>query len=119
MQPTRAIVFDAFGTLIRYTTRPAPYGHLVDAAGRPVDRIACLTRDVPLATLASEIGVGDKLDVILPDLAEELSGLRLFPEVPDVLAKARAAGLRLAVCSNLAYEYGQRLNYKIRYECGL
>jgi len=34
MKPTRAIVFDAFGTLIRYTTRPAPYGHLVDAAGR-------------------------------------------------------------------------------------
>ena len=43
MKPTRAIVFDAFGTLIRYTTRPAPYGRLVDAAGRPVDRLACLT----------------------------------------------------------------------------
>ncbi|MDP0995622.1 hypothetical protein, partial [Klebsiella pneumoniae] len=69
-----------------------------------MDRLACLTRNAPLATLASEIGVGDKLDVILPDLAEELSGLRLFPEVADVLVKARAAGLRLAVCSNLAYE---------------
>ena len=108
MRTTKAIIFDAFGTLIRYTTRTAPYGSLVDAEGQPVDRLACLTRNVPLATLASEIGVGDKLelDVILPDLAEELSGLRLFPEVADVLAKARAAGLRLAVCSNLAYEYG-------------
>jgi hypothetical protein len=58
MKPTRAIVFDAFGTLIRYTTRPAPYGRLVDADGRPVDRLACLTRDVPMATLAIELGAG-------------------------------------------------------------
>ena len=106
MQTTRAIVFDAFGTLIRYTARRAPYDRLVDAAGRPMDRLACLTRDVPLATLATEVGVAENLDLMLPDLADELSGLRLFPEVPDVLAKARAAGLRLAVCSNLAYEYG-------------
>ena len=127
MQPTRAIVFDAFGTLIRYTTRPAPYGHLVDAAGRPVDRIACLTRDVPLATLAVELGVESSLDIMEADLAEELSGLRLFPEVPDVLVKARAAGLRLAVCSNLAYEYGPAVRgllpeldaYVLSYEVGL
>lgn len=127
MQTTKAIVFDAFGTLIRYTTRPAPYGSLVDANGRPMDRLACLTRNAPLATLASEIGVGDKLDVILPDLAEELSGLRLFPEVADALAKARAAGLRLAVCSNLAYEYGPAVRglvpeldaYVLSYEVGV
>jgi HAD superfamily hydrolase (TIGR01549 family) len=30
----------------------------------------------------------------------------LFPEVPEVLARVRAAGLRIAVCSNLACEYG-------------
>jgi len=127
MRTTKAIVFDAFGTLIRYTTRTAPYGGLVDADGQPVDRLACLTRNVPLATLATEIGAGDKLDVILPDLAEELSGLRLFPEVADVLAKARAAGLRLAVCSNLAYEYGPAVRglvpeldaYVLSYEVGV
>ena len=76
MKPTRAIVFDAFGTLIRYTTRPAPYGHLVDAAGRPVDRIACLTRDVPLATLAVELGGESSLGIMGADLAERQSGLR-------------------------------------------
>lgn len=127
MQTTRAIVFDAFGTLIRYTARLAPYDRLMDAAGRPMDRLACLTRDVPLATLATEVGVADNLDLMLPDLAEELSGLRLFPEVPDVLAKARAAGLRLAVCSNLAYEYGATVRalvpdldaYVLSYEVGV
>lgn len=104
MQTTKAIVFDAFGTLIRYTTRPAPYGRLVDAAGRPVDRLACLTRNVPMATFAVELGAESSLDIIEADLAEDLSGLRLFPDVADVLTKARGAGLRLAVCSNLAYE---------------
>ena len=127
MKPTRAIVFDAFGTLIRYTARPAPYGRLVDAAGRPVDRLACLTRDVPMATFAVELGTEASLDVMEADLAEELSGLRLFPEVADVLAKARAAGLRLAVCSNLAYEYGPAVRglvpeldaYVFSYEVGV
>ena len=127
MQPTRAIVFDAFGTLIRYTTRPAPYGHLVDAAGRLVDRLACLTRNVPMATFAAELGAESSLDIMEADLAEELSGLRLFPEVADVLAKARAAGLRLAVCSNLAYEYGPAVRglvpeldaYVFSYEVGV
>ena len=127
MKTARAIVFDAFGTLICYTTRTAPYGRLVDADGQPMDRLACLTRNDPLATLAIEIGAGDNLDLMLPDLAEELSGLRLFPEVPYVLAKARAAGLRLAVCSNLAYEYGPAVRglvpeldaYVLSYEVGV
>ena len=127
MKPTRAIVFDAFGTLIRYTTRPAPYGRLVDTAGRPVDRLACLTRNVPMATFAVELGAESSLDIMEADLAEELSGLRLFPEVADVLSKARAAGLRLAVCSNLAYEYGPAVRglvpeldaYVLSYEVGV
>ncbi len=127
MKPTRAIVFDAFGTLIRYTARTAPYARLLDADGQPMDRLACLTRDVPMATFAIELGAEGSLDIMEADLAEELSGLRLFPEVPDVLAKARAAGLRLAVCSNLAYEYGPAVRglvpeldaYVLSYEGGV
>ena len=61
------------------------------------------------------------------DLAEELAGLRLFAEVPQVLEQARAAGLRLAVCSNLAAEYGPAVlgllpgldAYVLSYEVGL
>lgn len=127
MQTTRAIVFDAFGTLIRYTVRLSPYGRLLDESRRPMDRLACLTRNVPLATLAIEAGVEDEMDLMATDLAEELHGLRLFAEVPDVLAKARAAGLRLAVCSNLAHEYGSAVRglvpdldaYVLSYEVGV
>ena len=40
------------------------------------------------------------------ELDEELAGLQLSDEVPTVIIKVRAAGLQLAVCSNLAFEYG-------------
>lgn len=127
MPITRAIVFDAFGTLIQYTERRAPYEHLVDGQGRVVDRQACLTRNVPMSTFAIELGLEGRLDVMEVDLAEELGGLRLYPETTTVLGKARAAGLHLAVCSNLASEYGRAVRallpsmdaYVLSYEVGV
>lgn len=123
----RAIAFDAFGTLIQYGQRLAPYGRLVGAKGERDDRQPFLTRDVPVATFAAELGRVDLLPEIEADLAEELAGLRLFAEVPELLARARRAGLRLAVCSNLANEYGPAVRallpgldaYILSYEVGL
>lgn len=40
------------------------------------------------------------------ELDEEVTGLQLFDEVETVLVRLRKAGLRLAMCSNLAFEYG-------------
>ena len=58
MKTTKAIIFDAFGTLIRYTTRTAPYGGLVDADGRPVieeeSEIGLLPNFAPPGTPAYE-----------------------------------------------------------------
>ena len=102
----RAIALDAFGTLIQYGQRLAPYSRLVGARGEGAARLPFLTRDVPVATFATELGMEHLLPEIEADLADELAGLRLFAEVPELLARARRAGLRLAVCSNLAAEYG-------------
>lgn len=103
---TKALVLDAFGTVIQYGQRLAPYGRLLAGRGEGATRLPFLTRDVPVATFAAELGLEHLLPDIEADLAEELAGLRLFGEVPQVLEQARAAGLRLAVCSNLAAEYG-------------
>lgn len=126
MPVTRAIVLDAFGTIIQYGQRRAPYSRLL-AGGERASRLPFLTRNVPVATFAAELGLTHLLLGIEADLAVELAGLRLFPEVPEILAKSREAGLRLAVCSNLAAEYGPAVRrllpgldaYVLSYEVGL
>lgn len=123
----KALVLDAFGTLIQYGPRLTPYSRLVGARGEGAARLPFLTRDVPVATFATELGLEHLLPDIEADLAEELAGLRLFPEVPQALEQSRAAGLRLAVCSNLAAEYGPAVlgllpgldAYILSYEVGL
>jgi len=124
---TKALVLDAFGTVIQYGQRLAPYGRLLAGQGEGAARLPFLTRDVPVATFAAELGLEHLLPDIEADLAEELADLRLFAEVPQVLEQARAAGLRLAVCSNLAAEYGPAVlgllpdldAYVLSYEVGL
>lgn len=106
MKTVRAIAFDAFDTLIQYGLRLAPYSHLYAAGGELVDKLPLLTRDASMATFATELDLVDHIPTMEIDLAEELGSLRLYADVPAVLAKARVAGLRLAVCSNLASEYG-------------
>lgn len=123
----KAIALDAFGTVIQYGQRLAPYSRLLQGRGESAARLPFLTRDVPVATFAAELGVEHLLPDIEADLAEELAGLRLFAEVPELLARARRAGLRLAVCSNLAAEYGPAVRgllpdldaYVLSYEVGL
>jgi len=103
----RAIAFDAFGTLISYGgARFNPYRRLFHAGRAHSERLPFLTRNVPAATFATELGLEHTMADFERELSEELAGLRLFDDAPDVLRRARDAGLRLAVCSNLATEYG-------------
>lgn len=104
----RTVAFDAFGTLIGYGgQRINPYLRLVDAApGEKAARLSFLTRNVPVEVFATELGRAHLLPVIQRELAEELAGLRLFDEVGVALRKLRAASTRIAVCSNLVFEYG-------------
>lgn len=103
-----AIVFDAFGTLIQYGgARLNPYRRLLDErANARQRRLPFLTRNVPAAVFATELGVESRMPDFERELNEELAGLRLFAEVSEVLDGLRKAGLRLAVCSNLAHAYG-------------
>lgn len=108
MQQPNAIAFDAFGTLIQYGgVRLNPYRLFLD--GRPGDhleRLPFLTRNVLPATMAEELKMSHVMPKFEVELAMELTELVLFSEVPEVLARARQAGLRVAVCSNLSQAYG-------------
>lgn len=127
-QPITAVCFDAFGTLIGYNGRRInPYRHLVQAEpGQKAERLPFLTRDVGIDVFAAEMGLSHLVPVIRRELVEELAGVQLFPEVAQVLRKLRADGKRLAVCSNLAQEYGHVVrqllpdldSYVLSYEVG-
>lgn len=109
MQPVSAIAFDAFGTLIQYGARRInPYLRLVGdtSTNEKGGRLPFLTRNVPVEVFAEELGVGHLTHVIRRELEDELASLQLYPEVELTLRRLRATGKRIAVCSNLAYEYG-------------
>ena len=103
-----AICFDAFGTLIRYNGRRVnPYRRLLRKGdGQRRERLPFLTRNAGIAVFAEELGLSDRLPLIRRELDAEIAGIEPFPETAPVLSRLRAAGMRLAVCSNVAAEYG-------------
>ena len=118
LRGVRACVFDAYGTLFDFASAAR---HCRDALGDDIDRLTALWRDKQLqyTWLRAAQGrhadfwqvTGDALDFSLetlnldtPGLRDRLMALYLtldpFPEVPDVLGRLKAAGLRTAILSN-------------------
>ena len=98
-----AVCFDVFGTLIHYAGRRVnPYRRLIVSEAR----LPFLTRNVGIEVFAEELGLSALLPSLRHELEAEINGLQLFPEVEDVFKKLRSQGKKIAVCSNLAYEYG-------------
>lgn len=114
----KACVFDAYGTLFDFA---AAAGKCRDVLGDDADALTVLWRDKQLqyTWLRACQGLhadfwqvtGDALDFSLatlgiekPALRERLMALYLaldtFPEVPDVLGRLKAAGMRTAILSN-------------------
>ena len=114
----RACVFDAYGTLFDFA---AAARGCRDALGDRIDALTSLWRDKQLQyTWLRAIQdrhvdfwqvTGDALDFALETLAIEKPGLRdrlmrlyltldTFPEVPEVLARLKKAGLKTVILSN-------------------
>ena len=114
----KACVFDAYGTLFDFA---AAARKCRDVLGDDIDKLTVLWRDKQLqyTWLRAAQGLhadfwqvtGDALDFSLetlavdkPDLRERLMTLYLtldpFAEVPDVLRRLKAAGMRTAILSN-------------------
>ena len=113
-----ACVFDAYGTLFDYASAAAGCR---DVLGDKLDRLNALWREKQLQytwlrTLQGKHAdfwqvTGDALDFAIemlgladPALRERLMNLYLtldaFPEVPDMLRRLKAAGLKTAILSN-------------------
>jgi 2-haloacid dehalogenase len=118
MNGIKACVFDAYGTLFDFGTAARKCR---DVLGDDIDKLTMLWRDKQLQYTWLRVAqgrhadfwqvTGDALDFSLetlgidtPGLREQLMALYLsldpFPEVPDVLRRLKAAGIRTAILSN-------------------
>lgn len=110
----KAIVFDAYGTLVTIQDARRPYKRLLEALGNAgrvpggddaarIMSSACAFSHVPrlLGTTLAEA----QMAALERDLQAELRSISLFPDVTGSLAALRRAGFKLAVCSNLAQPY--------------
>src|SRR5664279_5257531 len=118
MNGIKACVFDAYGTLFDLG---AAARKCHDVLGDDIDKLTVLWRDKQLQYTWLRVAqgrhadfwqvTGDALDFSLETLGIERPGLRErlmtlyltldpFPEVPDVLRRLKAAGMRTAILSN-------------------
>jgi 2-haloacid dehalogenase len=119
LEGIRACVFDAYGTLFDYASAASGCR---DVLGDEIGRLTALWRDKQLQYTwlrALQQGrhadfwqvTGDALDFTLetlgiddPTLRDRLMrlylGLATFPEVPEMLGRLKAAGLKTAILSN-------------------
>lgn len=116
---TRMVVFDLYGTLIQFGVQQHPYRTILTWARengrkpRPDDARLLMTTD------GSPEQAFELLDIYPPEklirqfrinVARELDSLVLFDDVIPTLSRLSQAGLRLAVCSNLAKPYGAAID---------
>ncbi|MBN4172930.1 MULTISPECIES: HAD family hydrolase [Pseudomonas syringae group] len=110
-----AVVFDAFGTLARITRPTHPYGQLLregkrqGRSFRPDDMQTLMTHRLCISEAAARFGIQlspDRLGLLEHALKAELASIEPFPDALEAIAMLRAAGMRTAICSNLAMAYG-------------
>lgn len=111
----KAVVFDAFGTLVQIKNkRHRPIGQLMSHL-RNQGRIPLKTdAETIMSCNAGLVGICERLGYALPHevlaeleltLYEELGSIRLYPEVVSTLWQLHNSGYKIGICSNLVAPY--------------
>lgn len=111
-----AVIVDAFGTLLQIRAGHHPYRQLIQmgiAHGRrpqPRDLHVILQEPLTLTATAERLGIritATELASLEAQLAEDVSQIEPFSDALQAVHLLRAAGINVAVCSNLAWPYTQ------------
>ena len=106
---TRAIAFDAFGTLVHIGRKRHPFERLIRQARDRAKMIPLpMAQSIGLADYAAALGLPHP-DAELAALNEELATIALYPDTLDALRRVRDRGMKVAVASNLAQPYAAPL----------
>lgn len=106
---TRAVAFDAFGTLVHIGRKRHPFERLIrQARNRAQVLPSPMAQPIGLADYAAALGLPHP-DAELAALDEELATIALYPDTLDALRRVRDQGVKVAVASNLAMPYAAPL----------
>lgn len=106
---TRAVTFDAFGTLVHIGRKRHPFERLIRQARDRAEALPSpMVQPIGLADYAAALGLSHP-DAELAMLDEELATIVLYPDTLDALSRVREQGMKVAVASNLALPYAAPL----------
>lgn len=109
------VVFDLFGTLIKFGVMHHPFRELLKWArenGREVrsdDARVLMTTNGDLRELSTRLGINAPQELLINlqlKINDELASLTLFDDVIPVLSTLQDLTIPVAICSNLAQPYG-------------
>lgn len=110
-----AVVFDAFGTVVRIGQRTKPYGALLKEGRRqglaltPDSTHFVMTANLSFDQVADHLGIelsSSKRAEMNDALGDELASIEPYPDALEVIDRLQEAGLLIGICSNLAQPYG-------------
>lgn len=116
--PRHAVIFDAFGTLLKIQNGRHPYLLLLrlgQAYGRrpqPNDAHVLMQEPLTLAQAADRLNIKATQNELLyleTILAEEVAAIEAYSDGLEAVALLKKDGIRVGVCSNLAYPYREAI----------
>ncbi|MEG3167849.1 HAD family hydrolase [Sphingomonas sp. LB3N6] len=108
-QVTRAVAFDAFGTLVHIRRKRHSFERLIRRARSRAEALPSpMVQPIGLADYAAARGLPHP-DAELAMLNEELATITLYPDTLDALRRVHKQGVKVAVASNLALPYAAPL----------
>jgi HAD superfamily hydrolase (TIGR01549 family) len=108
----QAVCFDGFGTLVEIGDKRRPFRALLGDAPSSESVAKVLTTPARLGDLARHLAITldeTRLALLEEDLVAECNSTRLRPGIETIWETLQRLGLKVAVCSNLAMQYGDAL----------
>jgi HAD superfamily hydrolase (TIGR01549 family) len=104
---TKAVVFDAYGTIVKRTQKLSVWHDLKKKAGVADYKYNPLTNNMTFDECAGFLGVTLSDTNLLENLELEVNSIKAFPEVMEVMQILKNRGKKIVICSNLAQPYAQ------------
>ncbi len=112
----QAVIFDAFGTLMKIQDGSHPYRQLMKIGkangrrSRPDDASVLMKFPITLTQAAAHLGITaspEQLSALETVLADEIAAVEAYPDGLEAVKLLQEQGIRIGVCSNLAFPYRQ------------